>query len=83
MLNYGIFTNFCVLQELMQKGKKSSKKEDKKSKLQQSRSQHCFYVATQGPNNWQRSYVAKEYSMSRHREHEEGRNSVATQLTAT
>ena len=37
-----------------------------------------LYVATQGPNYWHKSYVATEDSMSRHIEHEESRNSIAT-----
>ena len=46
----------------MQKGKDSSKKEDKKKKANCSSLGRDteLYVTTQGPNYWQKSYVATD-----------------------
>ena len=65
----------------MQKGKDLSKNKIKRANYSSLGRDTDLYVATQGPNYWQKSYVATEDSMLRHREHEEGRNSVAIEVS--
>ena len=68
MPNYGLFTNFCVLQVLIQKGENFSKKEEKKKKqLQQSISRQSFVCRNKRLSKWLRKFVTIIFLMSQHK----------------
>ena len=66
MPNYGIFTNFCVLQLLIQKGEISSKKEEQNNILQYSMSRLKFVCHDKLPSNYQRNHVVTTFPVSQH-----------------
>ena len=65
----------------MQKERIQARKKIKRANSSSLSRDTILYVAIQGPNHEQKSYVATEDSMSRHIEHEEGKNAITTETS--